>query len=130
MKRYQVYSITELEKLTALYMHEFGHYLDSDKENLKKHTISTSSEVVNIFKEELENLKYCTTSIEQNSMSHVIGKSYMDSESEIVADTNALLHTEEPTNAARLALFMQHFPRTIAKIAEILEEEESKFLAQ
>ena len=126
LKKYNEYSTTEVERLTAAYMHEFGHFLDSDSKDSRKHIISTNPDIVNIFKEELENLKYCTTSIEQDCLFHIIE----DSESEIVAETNMLLHTEEPGNGTRTTLFMQHFPRTIAKIAEILEEEESKFLAQ
>ena len=122
-------STNELNKLIGVYLHEFGHYLDSDINNPQIHIISTNPEVIKVFEEELQNLKHTTSSIEQSVMGHLIGKNAMDSKSEKAAEANMLLNSGEPTQGIRAVLFAQYFPKTIAKIAELLDKKETEFLS-
>jgi hypothetical protein len=123
-------STNELNKLIGVYLHEFGHYLDSDVNNPQIHIISTNPEVIKVFEEELQNLKRATSSIEQSAMGHLIGKNAMDSKSEKAAEANMLLNSGEPAQGIRAVLFAQYFPKTIAKIAELFNKKETEFLSK
>ena len=129
--QYTDYSTTELNKLIGVYLHEFGHYLDSDIDNPESFDrLSTNPEVVEIFQEELKNLKLNTTSTEQANLSHLIGGNALDLPTEKAAETNMLLYSGEPGHGFRATLFAQYFPRTIAKIAELFDKKETEFLSK
>ncbi len=123
------YSITEIETLQNIFLHEFGHYLetDSDEENKAKFVISTNQKVKDVFSEELEDMIVNTTSVQQSFMNHILN----DSDSEKTADVNAILYSQEPFGTGiglRILYYMTYFPKTIATIAELIRERETEML--
>ncbi|MBR1775459.1 FHA domain-containing protein [bacterium] len=101
-------------------LHELGHF--------KAHSqnILTNDKLWKIFQEECNYfLKNCNVK-ETLQMSYFTENMFGDIEglNEIVAETNALLHSNntDPIIEMRGQLLQQYFPKTFAKIAELLRE--------
>ena len=106
--------------------HEWGHYIDLYLGQNGNGKISGNEEVNAIYQEELANFLKNTNSDEQARMSYLM-KDGMDA-SERVADSNALRQTGKQRSfmGIRDFYYQQYFPRTIAKIVELLQSEEAR----
>ncbi|MBO5738651.1 hypothetical protein J6R97_04855 [bacterium] len=112
------YQSTE-EKLSVL-LHEIGHYLDY-------HKLRSDKELSEIFKEEKTVFYDSSTRLEQEALNYIIDSDSLTSEgisSEAIAETYALINTinKDAEIELRGLLFQQYFPRTFAKIAELLND--------
>ena len=114
-------SISELETLKSVFLHEYGHFIDSTIDGTR-FDVSQDPEIDSIYKEELEEFRKHSTSIEQKLMSHIIN----DSESEKAADTIRSLYEQEPSmTSSNLMLFQKYFSRTITATAKKYAQKEA-----
>ena len=104
--------------------HEWGHYIDLYL-NAKEGTIFSDEALNKIYQEELANFLENTNSDEQAGMSYLM-KDGIDA-SERVADANALRYAgKSKMSGIRDFYYQQYFPRTIARIIELLRAEEER----
>jgi len=122
--KYDNYSTSEIEMLQNVFLHEFGHYVDSQIETGTTDYISGNEELLEIFKQEYENFIKYTTSQQQNDINYLIH----NKKTELVAESNLLLNAQEPAHAMRAMYLQQYFPRTIAKIYNEINERAGLYL--
>ena len=114
----------EEDNIIASLTHELGHYLDEYRTGISK--FANDSRVIEIYKEEFALFEQNTTSEQQGYISYftnALGEERGNKEK--IAETHSLLYSinEASLNMRRLYL-AEYFPRTIAKIMELLLEEE------
>ena len=108
--------------------HEWGHYIDLYL-NSESGTISSDETLNNIYQEELAIFLESTNADEQASMSYLMQNGVKGSER--TADANALRHTAKGhIFGIRDFYYQQYFPRTIARIIELIQAEEHRVAAQ
>ena len=105
------------EEQFSVFMHEVGHFIDTEKEGTYIGIISENPELTQIYKEELSNFKKNSTIKQQEFIDYFIGEDETNGKAETMAETNMLLTT--PYSSRRSLYLQQHFPKTIAKIAEL-----------
>ena len=118
------YSTTELEMMQSVFMHEFGHYLDSDIATGNTHIISDDPLLNELYKEEYESMIKNTTTEQSKYMSHLLE----DGRTEATAESNMLLYAQEPAHNLRAMYYQMFFPKTIARMAELITERENSYL--
>ena len=109
-----------------IFLHEFGHYIDSDLITGKTCVISANDELNNVFKKEVENFLMESNSMQQCFIDYFINDCSDRENSaaqERVAESNMLLNGLPDNDIANRASYLQqYFPETIAKIAELIDE--------
>lgn len=117
---------TILNVLLPIFLHEFGHYIDSDLITGKTCVISANDELNNVFKKEVENFLMESNSMQQCFIDYFINDCSDRENSaaqERVAESNMLLNGLPDNDIANRASYLQqYFPETIAKIAELIDE--------
>lgn len=102
-------------------LHELGHMKDLDGNK----RIVENEELIEIFNEELQNFKENQSSIEEMAVSYLIndGGFLGGGLPEMVAETNAFLYANNTwdSNEQRGHYLQQYFPKSFAKIAELLK---------
>lgn len=102
-------------------LHELGHMKDLDGNK----RIVENEELIEIFNEELQNFKENQSSIEEMAVSYLIndGGFLGGGLPEMVAETNAFLYANNTwnSNEQRGQYLQQYFPKSFAKIAELLK---------
>ena len=114
--------------LFSTFMHEYGHYIDSDPVSGECKTISDNQDLQKIYDKELKAFLKNTTSLQQDYVKYFIfNNGFYNPEEERVAEANMLLQTN-PCDylSVRALYYQQYFPRTIAKISELVQEIENK----
>ena len=101
----------------SVFMHEMGHYIDTEKESEKYGIISQNKELKEIYNQELANFKKNSTVRQQEFVDYFIGGIPKNARAETMAESTMILST--PYSSRRSLYLQQHFPRTIAKIAEL-----------
>lgn len=103
-------------------LHELGHMKDLDGNK----RIVENEELIEIFNEELQNFKENQSSIEEMAVSYLIndGGFLGGGLPEMVAETNAFLYANNTwdLNEQRGQYLQQYFPKSFAKIAELLKD--------
>lgn len=103
-------------------LHELGHMKDLDGNK----RIVENEELIEIFNEELQNFKENQSSIEEMAVSYLIndGEFLGGGLPEMVAETNAFLYANNTwdSNEQRGHYLQQYFPKSFAKIAELLKD--------
>ena len=117
---------TILDGMLPIFMHEFGHYLDSDLITGYCSTISSDQYLNNIFIKEYTKFLKVTNSEQQKYIEYFIDIDSPDaikrSPQERVAESNLLLNSmPNEILANRANYFQQYFPETIAKISELID---------
>ncbi len=109
----------------GVFMHEFGHFLDTKIDSEKFGEISQNPEFLKVYKEELENFKHSSTSLMQEYVDYFIDHDgdAIGAQAETVAESNKILTS--PHTETRTYYLQQNFPKTIAKIAELLEKQQN-----
>lgn len=112
------------EYMLATFLHEYGHYLDSDILTGNCEEISSNPALAKIFKEELEAFGKNSTSQQQNYISYFINETdEKRSAQERAAEATMLLNTiPDKQFSTRAAYFQENFPRIIAKINELINQ--------
>ena len=103
----------------SVYMHELGHFIDTEKNSSKFGIISQNPELKEIYRQELENFKKNSTVRQQEFVDYFISGNPKNAKAETMAESTMILST--PYSSRRSLYLQQHFPRTIAKIAELTE---------
>ena len=113
-----------LNIMLPTFLHEFGHYIDSDANSGLCSTISQNPDLMNIFKNEFEKFISESNGLQQEYISYFIDSVSLSDErnaQERVAETNMLLNSLPSEQYANRASYLQqYFPRTVAKIAELI----------
>jgi len=113
----QLYSDEMDLGLLQTFLHEFGHYLDFDFDTGDYQAISKDEDLIEIYKSEFNNYIENTDVIIQNEAGYLAER--LD---EMVAEVNMLIHGVPDLFAAdRTTVIQEYFPRTIAKIAELID---------
>ncbi len=109
------------EEKFSVFLHELGHYIDTEKIGDDFGIYSGNRELNEIFKKEIENFKKHSTTKQQMFIDYFIGDRGKSSAAETFAESNMLLST--PYSTRRAYYLQQNFPRTIAKIAELIKSD-------
>ena len=109
------------EEKFSVFLHELGHYIDTEKIGDDFGIYSGNRELNEIFKKEIENFKKHSTIKQQTFIDYFIGDRGKSSAAETFAESNMLLST--PYSTRRAYYLQQNFPRTIAKIAELIKSD-------
>lgn len=104
----------------SVYMHELGHFIDTEKNSSKFGIISQNPELKEIYRQELENFKKNSTVRQQEFVDYFISGNPKNAKAETMAESTMILST--PYSSRRSLYLQQHFPRTIAKIAELTKD--------
>ena len=109
----------------GIFMHEFGHFLDTEIDSENFGEISQNPEFIKIYNEELENFKKNSTSKMQEYIDYFIDHdgNTISAQSETVAESHKILTS--PHTETRTYYLQQNFPRSIAKIAELFEKQQN-----
>ena len=111
--------------IIALFIHEYGHYLDSseNKEDNINVVISSNNELNAVFKEEYEAYIKIGNTKQQEFIDYFISPEAEDrAASERVAEGVTLLNVAAATGLETRALYyQQNFPKTIAMISKLLD---------
>jgi hypothetical protein len=112
------------EFMLSTFMHEYGHYLDSDVETGLCEAISNNQDLKAIYQEEIEAFGKSSTTQQQKYLSYFVkGISEQRNAQERVAEATMLLNTIPGKSfSVRSVYFQENFPRTIAKINELINE--------
>ncbi len=114
-----------LNIMLPTFLHEFGHYIELDANSGLCSTISQNQDLMNIFKEEFEKFISESNGVQQEYISYFIDSVSASSErnaQERVAEANTILNSLPSEQYANRASYLQqYFPRTIAKIAELID---------
>ncbi len=115
----------DMEVLYMPFMHEYGHYLDTNIKSNELNNISDNQETNEIFKQELESFFKDTSVTQQNMISYFTD--YVSADDERVAETNTIINNGvfDDAYAQRQYYFQKYFPKTIAKIAQLIAEMEN-----
>ena len=109
------------EEKFSVFLHELGHYIDTEKIGDDFGIYSGNRELREIFEKEIENFKKHSTVRQQGFIDYFIGDRGRNSPAETFAESNMLLST--PYSTRRAYYLQQNFPRTIAKIAELIKSD-------
>ena len=109
------------EEKFSVFLHELGHYIDTEKIGDDFGIYSGNRELREIFEKEIENFKKHSTTKQQMFIDYFIGDRGKSSAAETFAESNMLLST--PYSTRRAYYLQQNFPRTIAKIAELIKSD-------
>ena len=109
----------------GIFMHEFGHFLDTEIDSENFGEISQNPEFIKIYNEELENFKKNSTSKMQEYIDYFIDHdgNTISAQSETVAESHKILTS--PHTETRTYYLQQNFPRSIAKIEELFEQQQN-----
>ena len=124
------FSTTEANLLQAVFMHEMGHFIDTDEADYLKEVISCKENILEIFREEVENMRHDTTSAVQGEINYFLNNTMSDPDLERVAEANMLLYAKEPARGMRVMYFQQYFPKTIAAICEAISQREKELIGE
>lgn len=110
------------KELLATFMHEYGHYLDSNGSTGSCEEISSNEELLKIFNEEKQAFLKATTGQQQDYLNYFLDKTDDKRKAqERVGEATMLLNTiPTKTFATRASYFQENLPRTIAKINELI----------
>ncbi|MCQ2739112.1 MAG: hypothetical protein MJ237_02665 [bacterium] len=114
----------------AIFIHEFGHYLDFNIDDNSCSNISgvlDSDNTINrTFRKEYERFKQCTSEHQQECISYFTEYNLADDER--VAETTMILNAGLPAYLAnmRVSYFMEYFPETIAEISKAIDVQQEK----
>ena len=119
------FALDETEQMGVL-MHEFGHFLDTEINGSEFGELSKDQEFLKIYNEELENFKKNSTSQMQLYVDYFTDHDgdEISATAETIAESNKILTTSH--TETRTYFLQQNFPRSIAKIAELLEKQKNK----
>ena len=119
------FAMDETEQMGVL-MHEFGHFLDTEINGSEFGELSKDQEFLKIYNEELENFKKNSTSQMQLYVDYFTDHDgdEISATAETIAESNKILTTSH--TETRTYFLQQNFPRSIAKIAELLEKQKNK----
>ena len=109
------------EEKFSVFLHELGHYIDTEKIGDDFGIYSGNRELREIFEKEIENFRKHSTTKQQTFIDYFIGDRGKSSAAETFAESNMLLST--PYTTRRAYYLQQNFPRTIAKIAELIKSD-------
>ncbi len=122
---YNIYTNTidvpqESIKNPFIFVHELGHALDW---NYKNDELKHNSELKKIYKDELASFKKVSSDAEACSIEYLTTGEYPLSETiaEFSAITSGLINTDISTQLRNIVL-QQHFPRTCAKIMDLMNK--------
>ena len=122
---YNIYTNTidvpqESIKNPFIFVHELGHALDW---NYKNDELKHNSELKKIYKDELASFKKVSSDAEACSIEYLTTGEYPLSETiaEFSAITSGLINTDISTQLRNIVL-QQHFPKTCAKIMELMNK--------
>ena len=104
----------------AVFMHEFGHFLDTPENSDEYGIISKDPELAKIYKQELENFKNNTTIKQQEYIDYFVGDNIENGRGEAIAESAMLLSV--PYSWQRSMYLQQYFPKTIAKISQMISQ--------
>ncbi len=118
------FALDETEQMGVL-MHEFGHFLDTEINGSEFGELSKDQEFLKIYNEELENFKKNSTSQMQLYVDYFTDHDgdEISATAETIAESNKILTTSH--TETRTYFLQQNFPRSIAKIAELLEKQKN-----
>ena len=118
------FAADETEQMGVL-MHEFGHFLDTEMNGSELGELSKDPEFLKIYNEELENFKKNSTSQMQLYVDYFTDHDgdEISATAETIAESNKILTTSH--TETRTYFLQQNFPRSIAKIAELLEKQKN-----
>lgn len=118
------FAMDETEQMGVL-MHEFGHFLDTEINGSEFGELSKDPEFLKIYNEELENFKKNSTSQMQLYVDYFTDHDgdELSATAETIAESNKILTTSH--TETRTYFLQQNFPRSIAKIAELLEKQKN-----
>ena len=118
------FAADETEQMGVL-MHEFGHFLDTEMNGSDFGELSKDPEFLKIYNEELENFKKNSTSQMQLYVDYFTDHDgdEISATAETIAESNKILTTSH--TETRTYFLQQNFPRSIAKIAELLEKQKN-----
>ena len=119
------FAADETEQMGVL-MHEFGHFLDTEMNGSDFGELSNDQEFLKIYNEELENFKKNSTSQMQIYVDYFTDHDgdKISATAETIAESNKILTTSH--TETRTYFLQQNFSRSIAKIAELLEQQKNK----
>lgn len=119
------YDKKSIEYLTALFLHEYGHYLDSCPEAADCSAISGDKELQAVFEKELDLFIKASSGKQQEFIDYFTQGSGYGAEraaQERTAEGTMLLNTQPiDAFAFRVMYFQQNFPETIAMYSKILD---------
>ncbi|MBD5402314.1 hypothetical protein HDR58_05885 [bacterium] len=111
-----------LDSITTIFMHEYGHYVDTDAEGFIG-DISGDETLDMIYQEELKNFYKYSTIEQQDYIDYFT--TFDGAAGERVAETNLLTNTKPNGITALRSFYLQmFFPKTIAKISELIRDKE------
>ena len=114
-------------KVLSVFLHEYGHYLDSEIDSENNNAISGDSELNAIFEEEFNAFIATSDGRQQAYISYFTEYDKVRAAQERVAEGNMLLNTiPNKQFAIRSQYYQQNFPRTIAKIQELLNKRQKE----
>ena len=110
------------KELLATFIHEYGHYLDSNATTGSSEEISTNVELQKIFEEEKQAFLNTSTGQQQSYLYYFLDKTDdLRKSQERVGEATMLLNTIPSKHfSTRACYFQENFPRTIAKINELI----------
>ncbi len=110
------------KELLGTFLHEYGHYLDSDEQTGNCEEISSNEELHQIFKEEKEAFLKNSTGLQQEYINYFMDKTENERNyKEQAGEATMLLHTIPSGELAiRASYFQENLPRTIVKIDELI----------
>ncbi len=113
------------QELFMVFVHEYGHYLDTNVRTNELNNVSDNSELNEIYQEELKNFASTSTASQQEMISYFTDFSRADDER--VAESNAIINNGifDDVFAGRQYYLQKYFPKTIAKIAQLISEMEN-----
>ncbi len=115
-----IYISSELKNNSFVFAHELGHAID-----FHSGMISNNPDLIKVYQEELETYKAATSETESQSIDYFINQQDGTAIPETLAESNALMSgiTNKDFDAImfRGVVLQQHFPKTIAKITELMQ---------
>ena len=111
-----------LDTTFGIFMHEFGHFLDTKADSSQTGVLSEDTELIKVFNEEFNNFKQSSTTFDRECVDHLLA--YYDNPNvnliETVAESNMLLSSDYTT--MRAYVIQKNFPKTIARLSQILAQ--------
>ncbi len=110
------------KEVFGIFMHEFGHFLDTKLDSSDTGVLSEDSELIKTFREEFENYKQNSTTFDRKIVDHIL--QYYENPDvnliETVAESSLLLYSEY--TSMRAYILQKNFPKTIARVAQLTEQ--------
>ena len=115
-----IYISSELKNNPFVFAHELGHAID-----FNSGIISKNPDLAKVYQEELEAYKSATSDAEGQSIDYFTNQENGTAIPESIAETHALMsgmiNEDFNTIMLRSVVLQQHFPKTIAKISELIQ---------